>query len=317
MRVAENIDSLFQLPLSEFIGGRNAMARRAKADGDTEQAAFIKGLVKPSVSAWAVNQLFWRKRELIDSLVAAGTALSSAHAEALKGAGSSALNAATQGRRHAVAAAVAAAEHILGEAGHAAAAATLSKVRVSLETIANDPASVADTIGRLSTDLETRGFGALAQMAGLISQAPATRPPVARPALPGRPPTLEEAMAAVNRAAGRFTAESAVTPEPDPPAEDTARVAAQAAVEQAQAMFEFRQRKADEAMATREQARTRAHAAQAEQEESRRRLAKAERAVEETSAAARTANAAAEDALRKLSFAEATLIAARDALPTS
>jgi hypothetical protein len=54
------IDELYQLPLDEFTAARNALA---KSTGD----ASIKKLEKPSLSAWAVNQLFWHQRKLTTS----------------------------------------------------------------------------------------------------------------------------------------------------------------------------------------------------------------------------------------------------------
>ena len=57
------IDNLYQLPLSDFTGARNALAARVRGEQGTEAAAAIKSLAKPSIPAWVVNQLYWRDRK--------------------------------------------------------------------------------------------------------------------------------------------------------------------------------------------------------------------------------------------------------------
>src|SRR5688500_1191742 len=71
----EDVDALFRLPLAEFTGARNALAARLKKSGREEEkaaAARVKALAKPSISAWAVNQLYWNHREEFDQLLASG-----------------------------------------------------------------------------------------------------------------------------------------------------------------------------------------------------------------------------------------------------
>ena len=57
---------LYQLPLDEFTPARNALAKSAGGE-----AARIRTLSKPPVAAWAVNQLYWRKAEVWNALLAA------------------------------------------------------------------------------------------------------------------------------------------------------------------------------------------------------------------------------------------------------
>ena len=64
-----DIDALFQLSLPEFTAARNALASRLKKGGQAEQAEVVKALQKPPISAWTVNQLFWKHRAAFDSLV--------------------------------------------------------------------------------------------------------------------------------------------------------------------------------------------------------------------------------------------------------
>ena len=78
--VEAEIDRLYQLPLSEFTGARNALAKTAGA-----RAAEIKTLEKPSAAAWAVNQVYWRQRKLYDRLVTAAERLRATHAKRIGG----------------------------------------------------------------------------------------------------------------------------------------------------------------------------------------------------------------------------------------
>ena len=66
------VDALFRLPLAEFTGARNALAAQLKKRGRGEDAARVKALGKPSIAAWAVNQLYWNHREEFDQLIASG-----------------------------------------------------------------------------------------------------------------------------------------------------------------------------------------------------------------------------------------------------
>ena len=67
-----DLDALFRLPLAEFTGARNALAAQLKKSGRGAEAARVKALAKPSVSAWAVNQLYWNHRTAFDQLIASG-----------------------------------------------------------------------------------------------------------------------------------------------------------------------------------------------------------------------------------------------------
>jgi hypothetical protein len=69
----DDVDALFRLPLAEFTGARNALAARLKKSGRGDEKAEsvqVKALTRPSISAWAVNQLYWNHREEFDRLIA-------------------------------------------------------------------------------------------------------------------------------------------------------------------------------------------------------------------------------------------------------
>ena len=79
------IDALFQLPLGEFTVARNKLAARLKKAGQREGAEAVKALSKPSISAWVVNQLYWRQRKAFDRLMASGEQFRQAQASQLAG----------------------------------------------------------------------------------------------------------------------------------------------------------------------------------------------------------------------------------------
>ena len=62
------LDALYALPLGEFTAARNALAKEL---GDPE----IRKLAKPSLPAWAVNQLVRREAKLVEELLEHGQAL--------------------------------------------------------------------------------------------------------------------------------------------------------------------------------------------------------------------------------------------------
>ncbi|HUE82082.1 MAG TPA: hypothetical protein VMM84_08195 [Pyrinomonadaceae bacterium] len=68
----DEVNALFRLPLAEFTGARNALAARLKKSGRGDEALLVKALAKPSISAWAVNQLYWNHREPFDRLLVSG-----------------------------------------------------------------------------------------------------------------------------------------------------------------------------------------------------------------------------------------------------
>src|SRR5262249_40859551 len=71
-KVEDDLDALFKLPLSEFIGARKTLAARLKKEGRANDADYVQALAKPSISAWTVNQLYWHHREPFDRLLATG-----------------------------------------------------------------------------------------------------------------------------------------------------------------------------------------------------------------------------------------------------
>jgi hypothetical protein len=71
-KLDDDIDELFKAPLPEFIAARKALAVRLKKNGFASESEWVKALAKPPISAWTVNQLYWKHREEFAELIATG-----------------------------------------------------------------------------------------------------------------------------------------------------------------------------------------------------------------------------------------------------
>lgn len=145
-----NKDRLFQLPLGEFTAARNELAKTAGSE-----AASIRALQKPSVPAWAVNQLHWRERRVYDALVRASERLRAAHTRAI---GGRKIDLAALELQHqaAVKKAADAIRSILAQSGDPATPATMAAVIDTLQALPG-----GGTPGHLTRPLAPLGFGAL------------------------------------------------------------------------------------------------------------------------------------------------------------
>src|SRR5690242_4117936 len=64
------VETLYRGSLDTFVAERKRLAGELKASGDKEGAARLSKLGRPSISAWAVNQLWWHEREAFERLFA-------------------------------------------------------------------------------------------------------------------------------------------------------------------------------------------------------------------------------------------------------
>jgi hypothetical protein len=160
----EEIDRLYELPLDEFTAARNDLAKRLKQEGDAETAEQVRGLTKPSVAAWAVNQLARREPEAVRSLLNLAARLRNAQERSLKGErAADELRAAQAEERDVIRKLTRAADALLRDGGHAASSATLERVASLLRAAAvSDPTALRE--GRMSGDIEAAGFDAFAGM---------------------------------------------------------------------------------------------------------------------------------------------------------
>jgi hypothetical protein len=101
--IAETIDRLYSLGPEVFTKERDEAAKRLREQGDQEASALVKGLKKPTVAAWAVNQLSRRRPDLVAELLEAGAELRAAQRAVLSGSRKGDLREGTERRRAAVA----------------------------------------------------------------------------------------------------------------------------------------------------------------------------------------------------------------------
>jgi hypothetical protein len=160
-------DELFQVPLDGFVAARDALAARLKAEGDKEGAAAARKARKPSVPAWAANQVVWKATKDWERLQKAVEDLRRTHG---KPSSPEELRKAAVEQREALGAAESRAAEFLEAQGHAASASVVQKVGHTLLALAHGAPNA--TPGRLERELPPPGFEALAGMA----IAPATTP---------------------------------------------------------------------------------------------------------------------------------------------
>ncbi len=158
-KLDDDIDALFKLPLTEFVGARKALAARLKQNGFVSEAEGVKALAKPSISAWTVNQLYWRHREAFDELIATGQRFRKAQVTGKMVNMREALDA----RREALSRLSDLATEALRDAGHNPSLDTLRRIATTLEAL-SVATSLSDrpTLGRLTHDIDPPGFDSLA-----------------------------------------------------------------------------------------------------------------------------------------------------------
>lgn len=154
------VDALYGGGRAEFVAARNRLVRKLKTAGEPERAAEVAQLRRPSVAAWAVNQLARRHPDDVDGLLRAGARLRAAQDEALAGGDPENLRDASRARRDALARLVDQAVGLLAEQGSSpdahrdAITATLDAASLDAE------AGEAVRRGRLSSGLAApSGFG--------------------------------------------------------------------------------------------------------------------------------------------------------------
>ena len=190
------IDALFNLPLAEFTSARNELAARLKKSGQSEAAVFVKTLAKPSVSAWAVNQLYWNHRAAFDRLITSGERFHKAQTSRLA-AKSADMRDALEARREALTQLAEFATSLLGNSGHNAAPETIHRITTTLEAIsAYASRSDAPRPGRLTQDVDPPGF----ELFGSSNSVAVTPKSQEKPA-PVTPSQKSKSNAATKRAA--------------------------------------------------------------------------------------------------------------------
>lgn len=271
------IDRLYQLPLDEFTAARNALAKKVGGDAGT-----VRGLSKPPIAAWAVNQLYWRHGEVWNDLIAAAENARQAHRAVLAGK-SGDVRAAGKVHEDAVEKALKTTMAILTAADHPPTDATKHAIATTLRALPGD-----EPPGRLTKALQPAGFE-------MLSAFPIAAGPV-RPSRPApEPPAAKKSGAAAKpkvdaKALTKARHEAASTARALRDAETAAR-----REEFEKVRTEREEKRADEAV-----------------EKAREALSRAEAELEEATAAAQRAAQIRKAAAKRAVEAQRTLSEARD-----
>lgn len=285
--------ALYALPLDAFVEARNRLAAEIARQGDKARAAAIKTLAKPSLTAWAANQVYWRDRALFDDLARAVVAARRAQGAELRPA--------MDARRKALAAASRRAGDILAEAGSPSSPDTLRRVSNSLEALTALEPSAEIRPGRLVRDVDPPGFDALTGWTPvLVSNTPAKAPARVLEFKGARPP----APAAVKTETKKEEA-----------ARKAAIAAARAALAATEAALKEVRRQAQRAEKAAAQARSRTDAAEAERADLETRLAKATAAAQNAAREARELERQSGAAALAVRQAEVEVARARGKVP--
>lgn len=157
-----NLEDLYALPPEDFTAARTAWAKAAKAAGDAALSKQIAVQRRPTTSAWLVNRLTREAPELLDELLALGSALGAAQAAGR----ADELRELGRQRRELVAALAARA---VADVRRPVTASTRAEVEQTLEAALADPASAAAVrSGRLVRALSFAGFGGV-KLSGAVA----------------------------------------------------------------------------------------------------------------------------------------------------
>lgn len=170
----ERVRELYRLDPDDFVAARNELAKEVRAE-DRKAASVIRNLAKPTVVAWALNQVAATDGALVEALLSSTTELRAAQQRALAG-DRAALKKTSEKRRVAVAALVDAAVSGLAARGRPGEA-HRDTLRNTVEAASFDAES-ADALreGRLERELDAPAmFGGLPDAGEVEPSSPTGR----------------------------------------------------------------------------------------------------------------------------------------------
>jgi hypothetical protein len=197
----DELDALYGLPLEQFTGQRDALAKELRSAGDRDAAAWVKALHKPSATAWLVNQLARTQMGDARRVIESGEALRAAQERALAGKASAhELSRASEEHSAAMGELLAKAPGTLDSKGNAPSRATLDRAAETLRAIPLDEEARAGfASGRLTRERQASGLGF-----ALGAEPGQRRPTRARTSQPGvDAQRRERAQAALKEARAR------------------------------------------------------------------------------------------------------------------
>ena len=182
-------DELYGLAPGEFTEARDALVKRLRADKERELANQVKGLRRPTVAAWALNQLVRNRRKDVEALLAAGEQLREAQEQLVGGGDRSAFQRAAAKERELVAKLARDAASLAAEAGVGSSQGLEEKLISTLHAAALDE----ETAAELGAGRVLRERQAVAGFGGGFDVAPAPSKPVPKRAKQAKPPKEDAA----------------------------------------------------------------------------------------------------------------------------
>ncbi len=155
MTLDDALDHLYGVDPGEFVAERKRLARELKEAGDTASADTIAKTRKPTVAAWALNQLARKQRRDVDLLLDAGHRLRQAQEGVVGGDDRAAFEQAQSTERDALRRLTQQASELLGGASSQA----LAQISSTLRTAAvSEEGRELLARGRFTEPLESEGF---------------------------------------------------------------------------------------------------------------------------------------------------------------
>ncbi len=168
MTLDEALDHLYGVDSEAFVAERKRLARELKDAGDAASADAVAKTRKPTVAAWALNQLARKQRRDVDLLLDAGHRLRQAQEGVVGGADRAAFEQAQMTERDALRRLTQHASELLGGASSQA----LAQISSTLRTAAvSEEGRELLARGRFTAPLEAEGFDVFGSL-----PAPRARP---------------------------------------------------------------------------------------------------------------------------------------------
>jgi hypothetical protein len=158
---AAALEALHQAPNERFVEERRRLAAALAASGDSAGSQRLAKQKKPSVTVWAVNQLWWRERDAFEELFATAASLRDGDLTA------------TADHRGALQRLRDLAATILVDAGHRPNEGALRRIATTLSALAAEGGFGADAAGTLERDRDAAGFSGFGEdtLHGLAGRA--------------------------------------------------------------------------------------------------------------------------------------------------
>ena len=172
-------DDLYALDPTEFTAARDRLAAELRKAGDKEAAAGVKALRRPTVTAWALNQLARRHGDEVGLLLSASAEVARAQAEASAGGDAATFRRLTKERRELVHRLAATAAGLLDEREAGSGAGRRDALVSALEAASMDEeGGQALLAGRLTAEPQpASGFGGFLTAAVTAAEGPARTGP--------------------------------------------------------------------------------------------------------------------------------------------